>query len=111
MTFKLNDAPTARDCLSGLALVRGMELTPGSLGCFGAMKDTREFYDQLADSYHLIFEDWDQSIARQADSLSTILRPLVPANALILDVAAGIGTQTIALTLRGFRVIASDLSV
>src|SRR5262245_61677997 len=74
------------------------------------MNETRDFYDQLADSYHLIFEDWDSSVARQAESLSSILTPLVPANALILDVAAGIGTQALGLAQRGFHVIGSDIS-
>ena len=74
------------------------------------MSDTRDFYDQLADSYHLIFEDWDQSIARQAESLTSILTPRVRENALVLDVAAGIGTQALGLARRGFRVIGSDLS-
>ena len=31
------------------------------------------FYDDLADSYHLMFENWDRSIARQAAILGPIL--------------------------------------
>jgi hypothetical protein len=27
------------------------------------MSDPREFYDGLAEYYHLVFEDWDRSIA------------------------------------------------
>jgi SAM-dependent methyltransferase len=75
------------------------------------MNETRDFYDRLADSYHLIFEDWDGSVARQGESLSSILSPLVPPNALILDVAAGIGTQALGLIQRGYRVFGSDISM
>ena len=31
------------------------------------------FYDDLAPDYHLIFEDWERSIARQAAVLATLL--------------------------------------
>lgn len=74
------------------------------------MNDTRKFYDDLAESYHLIFEDWDRSIARQAASLEAVLAPLLPQESFIIDAAAGIGTQTLALSSRGFRVAAFDIS-
>ncbi|MGC1298414.1 MAG: hypothetical protein WA869_25590 [Alloacidobacterium sp.] len=32
-----------------------------------------DLYNDLAASYHLIFEDWDQSIARQAAVLGPLL--------------------------------------
>lgn len=69
------------------------------------------FYDQLADYYHLIFEDWDKSIERQARSLDRLLaaetskRPLK-----ILDCACGIGTQALGFAAKGHSVVASDLS-
>ena len=68
-------------------------------------------YDDLAASYHLIFENWDASIARQA----AILGPLIESacgksRARILDAACGIGTQAIGLALRGHAVTGSDLS-
>jgi len=72
---------------------------------------TEIFYDDLAESYHLIFEDWDRSIERQA----AILGPIVehhtglPAPA-VLDCACGIGTQTLGLAQRGHTIVASDLS-
>ncbi len=75
------------------------------------LSDARAFYDDLADAYHLIFENWDASIARQGGALHSIMQRWAPTNGLILDVAAGIGTQTLALELRGFTVIGSDLSV
>jgi glycine/sarcosine N-methyltransferase len=68
-------------------------------------------YDDLAAYYHLIFENWDASIARQA----AILGPLIEAAcdrspARILDAACGIGTQAIGLAMRGHAVTGSDLS-
>src|SRR5687768_12287104 len=74
------------------------------------MDDTRKFYDDLAESYHLIFEDWDRSITRQGQSLESVLLPLINPHALVIDAAAGIGTQTIALALRGFNIVGADLS-
>ena len=71
-----------------------------------------EFYDQMASLYHLIFSNWEQSIERQADQLTTIIRErwdrIAPHT--ILDVSCGIGTQAIGLAKRGFTVTASDLS-
>ncbi len=32
-----------------------------------------QFYDELAEEYHLIFENWDRSIARQGDVLDHLL--------------------------------------
>jgi SAM-dependent methyltransferase len=74
------------------------------------MTDPRKFYDQLADAYHLIFEDWDRSIARQGAVLSDIARRWPTVTGLILDAAAGIGTQTLALGAHGFEIVGSDVS-
>jgi SAM-dependent methyltransferase len=70
-----------------------------------------EFYDQLASLYHLIFQNWDESIERQAGQLTGIIHECwgVGAKA-ILDVSCGIGTQALGLAQRGFSVTASDLS-
>jgi glycine/sarcosine N-methyltransferase len=72
----------------------------------------RHFYDRLASNYHLIFEDWDASMKRQAAALGAILeRECGTRSALrILDCACGIGTQTLGLASLGFKVTASDLS-
>jgi glycine/sarcosine N-methyltransferase len=72
----------------------------------------KDFYDRLADNYHLIFEDWDASIERQAATLGTILERECGARraARILDCACGIGTQTLGLASLGFNVTACDLS-
>lgn len=70
-----------------------------------------EFYDQLAPLYHLIFQDWDKSIARQAQQLTEIIkREWGSGIETVLDVSCGIGTQAIGLAQSGFRVTASDLS-
>jgi len=69
-----------------------------------------DFYDQLAPFYHLIFADWDESIARQGRALGAILREQWPGHRSALYVSCGIGTQAIGLALDGFWVKASDTS-
>jgi len=70
-----------------------------------------DFYDRLAPLYHLIFPDWDASIERQAGQLAGIIHERWGAGARsVLDLACGIGTQSIGLARRGFAVTASDLS-
>ncbi len=62
------------------------------------------FYDDLAESYHLMFENWDGSIARQAAILGPILeQTLGNVSAYVLDCACGIGTQALGLAQRGHR--------
>jgi SAM-dependent methyltransferase len=68
---------------------------------------TRRFYDELADDYHLIYADWDASIARQGVALDRLIGG---GRRRILDCACGIGTQAIALGKRGHSVIGTDLS-
>jgi len=73
--------------------------------------DVTPFYNELADFYHLIFEDWDRSIQRQAQILSRLLTSQLGASPLkILDCACGIGTQALGLAQLGHHVVASDLS-
>jgi SAM-dependent methyltransferase len=76
------------------------------------MPGPEDFYDALAPFYHLIFPDWDASIARQAAALDEVIRAeLGPAaERTVLDVACGIGTQALGLAALGYRVTASDLS-
>jgi SAM-dependent methyltransferase len=70
-----------------------------------------DFYDRLASLYHLIFQDWDESIDRQARQLtSVILERWGGEPKTILDVSCGIGTQAIGLAKHGFTVAASDFS-
>lgn len=71
------------------------------------------FYDELAELYDLIFEDWETSMERQGSAIATLLErylTLAPSETRVLDVAAGIGTQSIPLARRGYRVSSRDLS-
>lgn len=73
--------------------------------------DTTGFYDNLAEHYHLIFEDWGRSIERQAGVLGPLLENKLARGPLkILDCACGIGTQAIGIAQRGHTVVATDLS-
>jgi SAM-dependent methyltransferase len=70
-----------------------------------------DFYDRMASLYHLIFQNWDESIERQAGQLSGIIEERWGLGSRrILDISCGIGTQAIGLAQRGFVVTASDLS-
>jgi glycine/sarcosine N-methyltransferase len=69
---------------------------------------TDRFYDELAESFHLIFDDWDDAIRRQRDVLARLL-PAPRAGTRVLDCACGIGTQAIGLAGLGFAVDGSDL--
>jgi SAM-dependent methyltransferase len=64
------------------------------------------FYDELASDYHLIFEDWERSIRRQAAVLGELLGDRVT----VLDAACGIGTQALGLAAAGYEVTATDIS-
>jgi SAM-dependent methyltransferase len=69
------------------------------------------FYEALAEDYHLIFEDWERTIERQAKILVALLEAELSAHPLkILDCACGIGTQSIGFAAMGHQVMASDLS-
>ncbi len=72
----------------------------------------RDFYDRLAGAYHLMFPDWEASIARQAAALGPILeRQCGPAAGVrVLDCACGPGTQTLGLARLGFQMTGVDLS-
>jgi glycine/sarcosine N-methyltransferase len=78
------------------------------------MVETKQFYDDLASYYHLIFDNWDATMARQGDALVGLIREELessqPLGRRILDAACGIGTQTLPLAARGFRLVARDVS-
>lgn len=74
-------------------------------------KRVLEFYESLADCYHLIFDDWDRAIVRQASTLNPLLTAGARDGSLkILDCACGIGTQALGLAGLGHQVVGSDLS-
>src|SRR5262245_2330789 len=80
-------------------------------GAPGGAVSVERFYDELAPFYHLIFQDWDATIRRQAEALDGIIRERWGDGRLsILDVACGIGTQALGLAALGHRVTASDIS-
>jgi len=71
----------------------------------------RAFYDELAPLYHLVYKDWESSVARQGVALASLIAEHWGADArTVLDAALGIGTQALGLLARGFRVTGSDLS-
>jgi SAM-dependent methyltransferase len=70
-----------------------------------------DFYEALAESYHLIFDDWDKSIERQAGVLNPlIVKHTGRSSVNLLDCACGIGTQAIGFAQAGHCVVASDSS-
>lgn len=76
-----------------------------------AILDVRGFYDALAPWYHLVYPDWEASIARQGQALASLLANELgspPRN--VLDAAVGIGTQALGLATLGLRVTGSDIS-
>lgn len=71
----------------------------------------RDFYDDLADTYDLIYPDWDASIGRQAAALQRILHALLGARPRrLLDCTCGIGTQLLGLAALGEPITGTDLS-
>jgi SAM-dependent methyltransferase len=69
------------------------------------------FYDELAPLYHLVYEDWEGSVARQGGALASLIADHWGLAArTVLDAALGIGTQALGLLERGFHVTGSDLS-
>jgi glycine/sarcosine N-methyltransferase len=67
------------------------------------------FYDDMASSYHLIFDDWDKAIERQRAVL-TRLMPAPDVLGTVLDCACGIGTQSLGLARAGYDVEGTDIS-
>ena len=74
------------------------------------MTESDTFYDDLAPFYHLIYPDWEKSIARQGGQLDIAIRELCGDAKIVLDVSCGIGTQVLGLTQAGYKVTGSDLS-
>ena len=88
-----------------------MQPLGGETKIYGEQLMTKSFYDALAPYYKYIYPDWDASVERQAVVLDSVIREFVGGNIqTILDVACGIGTQSIGLAKTGYRVTASDIS-
>jgi len=91
--------------------LRTDEPIPDCISEFFVTERIHSFYEELADHYHLIFEDWERTIARQAVVLGALLRMELSVHPLrILDCACGIGTQSIGFAAMGYQVVASDFS-
>lgn len=74
-------------------------------------EETRAFYDDLAADYDAIFADWDASLRWQGERIDALLAEAgVLPGAEILDATCGMGTQSLGLALRGYRVVGRDLS-
>jgi SAM-dependent methyltransferase len=74
-------------------------------------RSVRGFYDALAPWYDVIYQDWEGSIARQAQALDGLIAgEWGPGCRRILDAAIGVGTQALGLASRGYSLIGSDLS-
>jgi ubiquinone/menaquinone biosynthesis C-methylase UbiE len=76
-------------------------------------------YDDLARDYERMFPDWRESSRRQGAALDRLITAelsdrtadqLGPGPRRVLDCAAGIGTQALALAALGHLVVASDVS-
>ena len=72
----------------------------------------RAFYDDMADDYHLMFQNWDVSMDYQASVLSAVIETATKrSTGRILDCSCGIGTQAIGLARLGTTsMIGTDLS-
>lgn len=72
---------------------------------------TETYYNNLAPYYKFIYPDWDKSVQRQAEALDGVIREFIgETSKTVLDVACGIGTQSVGLAKLGYKVTSSDLS-
>jgi SAM-dependent methyltransferase len=70
-----------------------------------------DFYDRLADDYHLVYGDrWEEATESQGAALQRVIEAARPGARDVLDCACGIGTQAIGLARRGYRVHGTDIS-
>jgi glycine/sarcosine N-methyltransferase len=73
------------------------------------MTNTAQSYDSLAPFYHLIFQDWQAAVRRQAAILSKLL-PSPQEAGPVLDCACGIGTQALGLAALRYQIEGTDIS-
>lgn len=74
-------------------------------------KSTKGFYDALAVDYHLVYQNWDKSMARQAKVIDQLIKKQdLKESTTLLDCTCGIGTQSIGLSQLGYKVYGTDLS-
>jgi glycine/sarcosine N-methyltransferase len=69
------------------------------------------FYNRLAEEYHLIFADWRKSVRYHGRIIDGLIRKELGNIAYsVLDCTCGIGTQAIGLALYGHNVSGTDIS-
>lgn len=69
-----------------------------------------DFYDELAQDYHLVYDDWYDAITRQGAALDRLIRNRLANAHDVLDCSCGIGTQSLGLASLGYRVKGTDIS-
>ncbi len=72
------------------------------------LKDTQEFYDDIAETYDWLFSEWKAVMNRQMEKLVPLFREKSVKK--VLDCACGTGVQSIGLLQAGFEVLSSDIS-
>ncbi len=72
------------------------------------MNNTNDFYDAVADHYHLFYRNWEATLDREGATLRRLLGARNVRS--VFDASCGPGTQAIALARLGFDVTAADLS-
>ncbi|MFQ3173510.1 MAG: glycine/sarcosine N-methyltransferase [Flavobacterium sp.] len=74
-------------------------------------KNSAEYYDSFSNDYHLIFNDWNEVIKKQAIVLNNLIKKYskYPIET-ILDCSCGIGTQTLGLASLNYSITGADLS-
>ncbi|MFD5428534.1 class I SAM-dependent methyltransferase [Streptomyces sp. NPDC127084] len=77
----------------------------------GGIGAVQQFYDDLANTYHLCHTDWEMSIRTEGPALHRILTSQLGTGPhRVLDCACGIGTQLVGLAQHGHQVTGSDFS-
>lgn len=103
------------DHLRGKAKKAACGVPPATIGVMspsaGEAGSTVRFYDDFASDYHLAYGGrWESAVERQGARLDQLIRGFLPGARDVLDCACGIGTQTIGLAQRGYRVLGTDIS-
>jgi len=70
--------------------------------------ETNEFYDAVAEHYHLFFRDWRATMERESAYFRRAFRDCGVKS--VLDASCGPGTQAIGLAMHRMKVVAADPS-
>lgn len=71
--------------------------------------NTNDYYDAIAEYWHLFYKDWDVKLEREGLGLKSIFR--MKGIERVLVTACGIGTQAIPLAKLDYQVVATDPSI